>query len=134
MDVASQQWSELEPGFTSTPQGSGRLPAIVLTGLGYAEDLSLISEHVEQAQELWTRVWYQTVCSGPRSFGPESGIGPCGAGPGALDQRGVRSGKGWILKPTLQKSLDRCYTRKLHAILNINKNEHATNKHLQRAE
>ena len=42
--------------------------------------------------------------------------------------------EGWILKPTLQKSLDRCYTRMLHAILNINKNEHATNKHLQRAE
>ena len=34
----------------------------------------------------------------------------------------------WTLKPTLQKSLDGCYTRMLHAVLNISKNTHVTNK------
>ena len=36
----------------------------------------------------------------------------------------------WTLKPTLQKSLDGCYTRMLRVILNIDQNEHVTNKHL----
>ncbi|CAK6970581.1 cell wall protein DAN4-like [Scomber scombrus] len=33
----------------------------------------------------------------------------------------------WSLKPTLQKSLDGCYTRMLHAVLNISKSTHLTN-------
>ena len=36
----------------------------------------------------------------------------------------------WTLKPTLQNSLDGCYTRMLRAVLNINQNLHVTNKHL----
>ena len=33
----------------------------------------------------------------------------------------------WTLKPTLQKSLDGCYTRMLRVVLNINKSTHVTN-------
>ena len=33
----------------------------------------------------------------------------------------------WSLKPTLQTSMDRCYTRMLCAVLNIDHNEHVTN-------
>ncbi|KAJ8381294.1 hypothetical protein SKAU_G00020720 [Synaphobranchus kaupii] len=36
----------------------------------------------------------------------------------------------WTLKPTLQKSLDGCYTRMLRAVLKISKSEHVTNKNL----
>ena len=36
----------------------------------------------------------------------------------------------WTLKPTLQNSLDGCYTRMLRAVLNINQDVHVTNKHL----
>ena len=36
----------------------------------------------------------------------------------------------WTLKPSLQKSLDGCYTRMLRAVLNISKDEHVTNKQL----
>ena len=36
----------------------------------------------------------------------------------------------WTLKPTLQKSLDRCYNRMLRAVLNISKSVHVTNKNL----
>ena len=41
---------------TITPKRSRRHPAIVLTDLDYADDISLLSDHVEQAQELLTRV------------------------------------------------------------------------------
>ena len=34
----------------------------------------------------------------------------------------------WSLKPTLQKSLDGCYTRMLRAVLNISKSTHVTNR------
>ena len=34
----------------------------------------------------------------------------------------------WTLKPTLEKSLDGCYTRMLRAVLNISKSIHVTNK------
>ena len=33
----------------------------------------------------------------------------------------------WTLKPTLQKSLDGCYTRMLRVVLNINKSAHISN-------
>ena len=33
----------------------------------------------------------------------------------------------WTLKPTLQKSLDGCYTRMLRVVLNINKSAHVSN-------
>ena len=36
----------------------------------------------------------------------------------------------WTLKPTLQKSLDGCYTRMLRAVLNISKSTHVTNANL----
>ncbi|KAJ8351146.1 hypothetical protein SKAU_G00226220 [Synaphobranchus kaupii] len=47
---------EKDLGFTITPRRSGRFPAIVLTDLDYADDISLISDRVEKAQELLTRV------------------------------------------------------------------------------
>ena len=34
----------------------------------------------------------------------------------------------WTLKPTLEKSLDGCYTRMLRAVLNISKSVHITNR------
>ena len=34
----------------------------------------------------------------------------------------------WTLKPTLEKSLDGCYTRMLRAVLNISKSAHVTNR------
>merc|ERR1712082_299075 len=36
----------------------------------------------------------------------------------------------WTLKPTLEKSLDGCYTRMLRAVLNISKSEHVSNNTL----
>ncbi|KAJ8347957.1 hypothetical protein SKAU_G00265460 [Synaphobranchus kaupii] len=36
----------------------------------------------------------------------------------------------WTLKPSLQKSLDGCYTRMLHAALNIDQNAHVNNMRL----
>ena len=36
----------------------------------------------------------------------------------------------WTLKPTLQKSLDGCYTRMLRVVLNISKSAHVTNENL----
>ena len=52
---------ELELGFAITPRRSRRFPAVVLSDLGYADDISLISDRVEQAQELLTRV--ETECA-----------------------------------------------------------------------
>ena len=52
---------ERELGFTITPRRSRRFPAVVLSDLGYADDISLISDRVEQAQELLTRV--ETECA-----------------------------------------------------------------------
>ena len=38
--------------------------------------------------------------------------------------------EGWTLTPTLQKSLDGCYTRMLRAVLNVDQNIHITNEDL----
>ena len=43
---------EQELGLTLTPRRSRRYPAVVLTDLDYADDISLVSNPVEQAQEL----------------------------------------------------------------------------------
>ena len=43
-------------GFTMKPRRSSRHPAVMLTGLDYADDISLKSSQVEQAQELLSRV------------------------------------------------------------------------------
>ena len=51
----------MELGLTITPRRSRRLPAEVLTDLDYADDISLLSDRVEQAQELLTRV--ETECA-----------------------------------------------------------------------
>ncbi|XDV26400.1 hypothetical protein PO909_030130 [Leuciscus waleckii] len=47
---------EQELGFTLTPRKSSRHPAVVLTDLDYADDISLLSDNMEQAQELLHRV------------------------------------------------------------------------------
>ena len=47
---------EQDLGFTLTPRRSRRHPTVVLTDLDYADDISLLSNHVEQAQELLSRV------------------------------------------------------------------------------
>ena len=52
---------EQELGLTITPRRSRRHPAVVLTDLDYADDISLLFDHVEQAQELLCRV--ETECA-----------------------------------------------------------------------
>ena len=47
---------EQDLGLTPTPRRSRRHPAVVLTDLDYADDISLLSNHMEQAQELLSRV------------------------------------------------------------------------------
>ena len=47
---------EQDLGLTLTPRRSRRPPAVVLTDLDYAHDISLLSNHMEQAQELLSRV------------------------------------------------------------------------------
>lgn len=49
-------------GFTVTPQRFGGYPVVALTDLDYEEDICLISDHVEQVQELLIRV--EAKCSG----------------------------------------------------------------------
>ncbi|CAJ1063034.1 PREDICTED: uncharacterized protein LOC103374843 [Xyrichtys novacula] len=46
---------EQQLGFTLTPRRLRRHPAVVLTDLDYADDISLLSDNVEQAQELLNR-------------------------------------------------------------------------------
>lgn len=52
---------EQDLGFTITPKRSRRFPAVVLTDLDYADDISLLSDRADQAQELLTRV--ETECA-----------------------------------------------------------------------
>ncbi|KAJ4947922.1 hypothetical protein JOQ06_009951, partial [Pogonophryne albipinna] len=47
---------EQDLGFTLTPRRSRRHPTVVLTDLDYADDISLLSDIMEQAQELLNRV------------------------------------------------------------------------------
>ena len=47
---------EQELGFTLTPKKSSRRPAEVLTDLDYADDISLLSDNMDQAQLLLSRV------------------------------------------------------------------------------
>lgn len=44
-----------EPGFTIASRKSRQVHAVVLANLDYADDIVLISDRVEQAQELETR-------------------------------------------------------------------------------
>lgn len=50
---------EQDLGFTSTPRKSRRQPAVVLTDLDYADDISLFSNNIEQVQQLLNRVELQ---------------------------------------------------------------------------
>ena len=47
---------EQDLGLTLTPRRSRRHPAVVLTDLDYVHDISLLSNHMEQAQEFLSRV------------------------------------------------------------------------------
>ena len=47
---------EQELGFEITPRKSTRHPAVTLTDLDYADDICLISDRVEKAQKLLSRV------------------------------------------------------------------------------
>lgn len=51
---------EQDLGLTRTPRRSRRYPSVVLTDLGYADYIRLLSNHMEQAQELLSRV--ESVC------------------------------------------------------------------------
>ena len=52
---------EEELGFTITPRKSRRHPKVALTDLDFADDISLLSDEIEQAQELLLRV--ETECN-----------------------------------------------------------------------
>ncbi len=51
---------EEELGFTITPKRSRRVPAVVLTDLDFVDDICLLSNEVEQAQQLLRQV--ETEC------------------------------------------------------------------------
>jgi hypothetical protein len=184
---------EQELGFTLTPRKSSRHPAVVLTDLDYADDISLLSNNMEQAQELLHRVELECTKVGlrvnakktevmtynvPPEHQPLITVGDTvlkevedfkylGAWVNSTEQdlkvrkalawralNGMNSvwnsnlsrqiklsffhatvesvllygSECWTLNPTLEKSLDGCYTRMLRAVLNINKSVHVTNK------
>ena len=183
---------EQELGLTLTPRRSRRQPAVVLTDLDYADDISLLSNHVEQAQELLSRVESECARVGLRlnakkteviTYNIQAEHPPLtttegialkevkdfkylGAWVNSTEQdlkvrkalawkalNGMASvwnsnlprqtklgffyatvesvllygSECWTLKPTLQKSLDGCYTRMLRVVLNINKSAHVSN-------
>ncbi|KAJ8361351.1 hypothetical protein SKAU_G00178760 [Synaphobranchus kaupii] len=186
---------EQDLGLTLTPRRSRRYPTVVLTDLDYADDISLLSDHVEQAQELLNRVESECAKVGlwlnakktevityniPSEHPPLTTTGGValnevkdfkylGSWVNSTEQdlkvrkalawralNGMASvwssslprriklsffyatvesvllygSECWTLKPTLQKSLDGCYTRMLRAVLKISKSEHVTNKNL----
>ena len=183
---------EQELGLTLTPRRSRRHPAVVLTDLDYADDISLLSNHVEQAQELLSRVESECAKVGLQLNAKKTevityniqGEHPPLTTTGGIALKEVKDFKYlgawvnsteqdlkvrkalawkalngmasvwnsnlprqiklsffyatvesvllygsecWTLKPTLQKSLDGCYTRMLRVVLNINKSTHVTN-------
>lgn len=184
---------EQELGFTLTPRKSSRHPAVVLTDLDYADDISLLSDNMEQAQELLHRVELECTKVGLRVNAKKTevmtyNVPPehqplitaedtvlkevedfkyLGAWVNSTEQdlkvkkalawralNGMNSvwnsnlsrqiklsffyatvesvllygSECWTLNPTLEKSLDGCYTRMLRAVLNISKSAHVTNK------
>ena len=185
---------EQDLGFTLTPRRSRRHPTVVLTDLDYADDISLLSDSVEQAQELLNRVELECSKVGLRlnakktevitynlpEHPPLTTTGGTvlkevndfkylGSWVNSTEQdlkvrkalawkalNGMTSvwnsnlprqiklsfffatvesvllygSECWTLKPTLQKSLDGCYTRMLRAVLNISRNVHVTNQTL----
>ena len=48
--------NEVELGFQLVRKQSRRKPAVDISDLSYTDDIALISEEIEQAQELLTRV------------------------------------------------------------------------------
>ena len=185
---------EQELGFTLTPRRSSRHPAVVLTDLDYADDISLLSDSMEQAQELLNRVEIECAKVGLRLNAKKTEVitynlpdhSPLTTTEGAVlkevkdfkylgawvdsTEKDLKVRKAlawralngmnsvwnsslprqiklsfffatvesvllygsecWTLKPTLQKSLDGCYTRMLRAVLNINRSAHVTNSSL----
>ena len=186
---------EQDLGLTITPRRTRRHPAVVLTDLDYADDISLLSNHMEQAQELLSRVESECAKVGLRlnakkteviTYNIQEEHPPLTTTGGtalkevndfkylgswinsteqdlkvrkALAWRALNGmasvwnsnlprqiklsffyatvesvllygSECWTLKPTLQKSLDGCYTRMLRVVLNISKNTHITNTNL----
>ena len=186
---------EQDLGFTITPRKSGRNPAVALADLDYADDICLISDRVEQAQELLNRVEVECAKVGLRLNAKKTEVitynfhmdhPPITTSDGnalrevndfkylgswmnsteqdlkvrkALAWRALNGMsrvwcsnlprhiklslfpatvesvllygcESWTLTPTLQKSLDGCYTRMLRAVLNVDQNTHITNKDL----
>ena len=52
---------QLDLGFELTRKQSRRVPAKVITDLSYADDIALISQDIEQAQELLSNVETQAL-------------------------------------------------------------------------
>ena len=186
---------EQELGFTITPRKSRRSPAVALADLDYADDICLVSDRVEQAQELLNRVEVECAKVGLRlnikktkvitynictdhlpittsegsSLQEVNDFKYLGSWVNSTEQdlkvrkamawralnvmssvwrsnlpRRIKLSlfhatvesvllygcESWTLTPTLQKSLDGCYTRMLRAVLNVDQNAHITNKDL----
>jgi hypothetical protein len=49
-------WREEDLGFTTTPRRSSRHPKIVLADLDFADDIALLSDLIEEGQELQVSV------------------------------------------------------------------------------
>ena len=59
LQMALKEGKEEELGFTITPQRSSRSPKQALSDLDFADDISLLSDEIIQAEELLHRVEYQ---------------------------------------------------------------------------
>ncbi len=46
---------EEEPGFQLRPRQSRRKGPVVVTDLGFADDIALLSEHINEVQDLLTK-------------------------------------------------------------------------------
>ena len=185
---------KVDLGFTLTPRRSSRYPAVALTDLDFADDISLLSNSTSQAQELLSRVemecnrvglslnarktevitynvpdhvplttlegrplkevndfkylgsWVDSsehdVCvrkalawkalHGMKTVWSSNMSGDVKI---SFFQATVESillygCECWTLTPTLQKSLDGCYTRMLRMVLNVDWRDHVSNKTL----
>ena len=185
---------EAELGFTITPRRSRRFPKVTLTDLDFADDICLLSNEIQQAQELLTRVesecgkvgltlnakktefiTFNTSAHLPLTTNKGSALKEVrdfkylGSWINATESdikvrkalawkalnsmkkvwysgmsRSVKisfflatvesvllyGSESWTLTPTLQKSLDGCYTRMLRVALNISWKDHVTNASL----
>ena len=76
MRKALADGKEQELGFTITPKRSRRFPKVVVADLDFADDIALLSDAIEQAQELLLRVEQECSKVGLGLNGPKQNILP----------------------------------------------------------